>query len=145
MATKLVTLYLFIDLPGQTLDEFETFSKNFELNLENTVQRNPFLVVAVGDFNIKLSKSHCQHKSAFEGNAINNIKSQFGLYEVIKEPAHILNISSSCIDLIFTSLPNLIIDLGIHSSLHPNCYHQKVYAKFNLEITCPPCVFARSC
>ena len=122
--------------PSQTLDNFET-SKNFELNLENIVHRNPFLVVVIGDFNAKSSKWHCQDKSTFEGNVIDNITSQFGLYQVIKEPTHILNTSSSCIDLIFTSLPNLIIDSGVHSSLHPNCHHQIVYAKFNLEIIYP--------
>ena len=111
--------------PSQTLDNFET-SKNFELNLENIVHRNPFLVVVIGDFNAKSSKWHCQDKSTFEGNVIDNITSQFGLYQVIKEPTHILNTSSSCIDLIFTPLPNLIIDSAIHSSLHPNCHHQIV-------------------
>ena len=45
---------------------------------------------------------------------------------------------ASCIDLIFTSLSNLIIDSGVHSFLHPNYHHQIVYAKFNLEITYPP-------
>ena len=75
---------------------------------------------------------------SFEGNVINNITSQFGLYQVIKEPTHILNTSSSCIDLIFMSLPNLIIDSGFHSSLHPSCHHQIGYAKFNLEITYAP-------
>ena len=43
-----------------------------------------------------------------------------------------------CIDLIFISLPNLIIDSGVHSPLHPNCHHQTVYARFNLEIIYPP-------
>ena len=42
--------------PSQTLDDFETFSKNFELNLEAIVHRNPFLVVVIGDFNVKSSK-----------------------------------------------------------------------------------------
>ena len=122
---------------SQTLDNFETFSKNFELNLENIVHKNPFLVVVIGDFNAKSGKWHCQEKSTFEGNVIDNITSQFGLYQVIKEPTHILSTFSSCIDLIFTSLPNLIIDSGVHSSLHPNCHHQIVYAKFNLEIIYP--------
>ena len=36
---NLISLYR---SPSQTLDDFETFSKNFELNLENIVQRNPF-------------------------------------------------------------------------------------------------------
>ena len=56
---------------------------------------------------------------------------------MIKEPTHILN-TSSCIDLIFTSLPNLIIDSGVHSCLQPNCHHQIVYAKFNFEVIYPP-------
>ena len=63
--------------PSQTLDDFETFSKNFELNLENIVHRNPFLVVAIGDFNAKSSKWHCQDKSIFEGNVIDNITSHW--------------------------------------------------------------------
>ena len=38
----------------------------------------------------------------------------------------------------FSSLPNLIIDSCVHLSLHPNCHHQIVYAKFNLGIIYPP-------
>ena len=92
--------------------------------------------MVVGDFDAKSSNWHCQDKSTFEGNLTDNITSQFGLYQVIKEPTHILNISS-CIDLIFTSLPNSIIDSGVHSCLNPNWHHQIVYAKFNLEIIYP--------
>ena len=63
--------------PSQILEDFEIFSKNSELNLENTVQRNPFLVVVVGDCNANSSKRHCQDKSTFESNVIDNIISQF--------------------------------------------------------------------
>ena len=101
--------------PSQTLDDFES-SKNFEFSSENIVQRKPYLVVVIGDFNAKSSKWHCQDKLTFEGNVIDNIISQFTLYQVIKEPTYILNTSSLYIDLIFTSLPNLIIDSGVHSS-----------------------------
>ena len=124
--------------PSQTLNDFETFSKNSELNLEDIAQRDPFLVVAIGDFNAKLSKWCWQDKSTFEGNVVDNIISQFGLYQVIKEPTHILDTYSLCIDLIFTSLPNSIIGSRVHSSLNPNCHHQIVEAKFNLEIIYPP-------
>ena len=78
-----------------------------------------------------------QDKLTFEGNVIDNVTSQLGLYQVIKEPTHILG-TSSCIDFIFTSLLYLVIDSGVHSSLHPNCHHKIVYDKFNLEITYPP-------
>ena len=53
-------------------------------------------------------------------------------------PFHISNTSSSCIDLIFTSQLNLITDSGAHSSLHSNCHHQIIFAKFNLHIVYPP-------
>ena len=67
-----------------------------------------------------------------------SLMSQFGLQQIIKELTHILHNSSSCIDLIFTSQPNLIIESGVYPSLHPNCHHQLVNAKFNLQIYYPP-------
>ena len=50
---------------------------------------------------------------------------------------HVLENCSSCIDLIFTSQPNLVVDSSVHPSLHPNCHHQIAYAKFNLKIHFP--------
>ena len=122
---------------SQSQDDFETFTESLELNLENLVQSHPFLVVAVGYFNVKSSNWFCQDKTNFEVDAIENFTSQFVLHQVIKEPAHILDTSSSCIDLIFTSQPNLIIESGVHSSLHSNCHHQMIFAKFNSEIVYP--------
>ena len=66
------------------------------------------------------------------------IMSSYGLNQLIQEQAHILNLSSFCIDLIFTSQPNLVMESGIHSSLHSNYHHQIVFAKFNLFIFYPP-------
>ena len=47
-------------------------------------------------------------------NACFFILSQFGLYYGINEPAHILEPSSSCIKLIFTSQLNFITESGLH-------------------------------
>ena len=41
-------------------------------------------------------------------------------------------------DLIFTSQPNIVMESGTHSSLHSNCHHKIVLAKFNLSIFYPP-------
>ena len=73
-----------------------------------------------------------------KGAKINALTTQFELQQIIKEPTHILAESSSCIDLIFTSHQNLVMESGVHSSLHPNCHHQITYAKFNLKIHYPP-------
>ena len=46
--------------------------------------------------------------------------------------------SESCIDLFFTSQPNLVSESGVHASLFPRCHHQIIYAKINLKIYYPP-------
>ena len=69
---------------------------------------------------------------------IENITSQLRSNQLIIEPTHILQNSSSCIDLIFTSQPNLVIGSGVLSSLHASSHHQFVFAKFNLKIYYPP-------
>ena len=50
-------------------------------------------------------------------------------------PIFLIENSSSCIDLIFISQPNLVMDAGV---LHANCHHPIVYAKFTLKILYPP-------
>ena len=61
-----------------------------------------------------------------------------GFQQIINEPTHIQRQSSSCIDLIFTDQPNLLVNSRIHTSLHPNCHHQIVQSKFDLNIFYPP-------
>ena len=100
-------------------------------------QNNP-LIVLIGDLNAKWINWYSHNKTRHEGNEIENVTAQFGLQQIIKEPTHISNTSSSCIDLIFTSQPNLITDSGVHSSLHSNSHHQIVFAKPNLHIVYLP-------
>ena len=123
---------------SQSSDEFESFSKNLELTLDRVMKNTPYMMVLLGDFNAKCTNWYKHDKTNFEGIAIENISSQCGLYQVINEPTHILENSSSCIDLIFTSQPNLITESGVHPSLHPNCHHQVIYTKFNLKVYYPP-------
>ena len=96
------------------------------------------LLLYFGDSNAK-SKDRCPIDiTSFEGSEHDFLTSQFGLSQIIKEPTHILDNSRSCIDLIFTSQPNMVIDSGVHASLHSNCHHQIIYAKFDLKIIYPP-------
>ena len=39
--------------PSQSQDDFETFPDNFEMKLEILVQKTPFLITAIADFNAK--------------------------------------------------------------------------------------------
>ena len=108
------------------------------MTLDLVSKKNTFLIAVLGDFNAELSQWHDTDSSTSEGISIENVTLQFGLHQIINEPTHILGNSSSCIDLIFTSQPNLSVESGTQPSLHPNCRHQIIYTKFNLEVLCPP-------
>ena len=41
--------------PSQTSDNFDSFLDNLKLNLDAMTDNNPFLVVAIGDFNAQSS------------------------------------------------------------------------------------------
>ena len=74
-------------------------------------------MVSLGDFNAKSSIWYVQIITSNEGSKIEVVTSQNGLHQEINELTHILNNSSSCIDLIFNSQPNLLIESGVHPSL----------------------------
>ena len=124
--------------PSQNSSEFDNFLSGFEniLNLINSFK--PDFSIILGDFNGR-SKSWWQDDiNNDEGTKIDALTSYHGLHQLISEPTHILANSSSCIDLIFTDQPNLVTDCGVHPSLHPNCHHQIIYCKLNLNIVYPP-------
>ena len=68
----------------------------------------------IGDLNVKSKKLYFHNNSSHKGYAVKNVTAQFGLQQIIKEPTHISNTSSSCIYLIFMSQPNLITDSGVY-------------------------------
>ena len=73
-----------------------------------------------------------------EGALLDSLRTPFNMKQMITDPTHILENTSSYIDVIFTTQPNIILDSGIHSSLHPKCHHQIIYSKLNLKIEYPP-------
>ena len=88
----------------------------------------------IGDFNAKSNDWCSIDITSFEGSELDFLTSHFGLSQIIKKLTVILDNSRSCIDLIFTSQPNMVIDSGVHTSLHSNCHHQMIYAKLDLKI-----------
>ena len=66
-----------------------------------------------------------------EGAQLVYLTSLHGMKQVITEATHILKNSCSCIDLIFSTQPNLITDSGVHPTLHSKCHHQIIYSKLN--------------
>ena len=108
------------------------------MTLETLAQEGSFLTTVIGDFNAKSTNWYSHDKTSFEGSTIESVTSQSDTSQLINEPTHLLKNSSSCIDLMFTSQPNIVVELGVHPSLHPNCHQQIIFTKFNLKIYYPP-------
>ena len=60
------------------------------------------------------------------------------MHQLISQPTHPLPTSSTCIDIVLTDEPNLIINSGVHSSIHKNCHHQVTFCKLHLNIEYSP-------
>ena len=135
---KKVIISVIYRFPSQSTDEFESFLLNFEQLLDDVSQCRPSLSVITGDFNARSVSWWSNDINTTEGLKLSSMSSSVGFTQLINEPTHIQSSSSSCIDLIFTDQPNLSVNCGVHASIHPNCHHQIVYSRFNLDIYYPP-------
>ena len=78
-----------------------------------------------------------------EGTKIEELFSQLGLSQLISEPTNFEpQKNPSCIDLVVTDQPNIILDCGTRTSLDSHCHHQIVHCKVNFRIP-PPLPFER--
>ena len=112
--------------PNQSENDFKNSCNSFELTLDAVSATNPFLIVAIRDFNAKSSNWYTGDTTTSEGS------------KIINKPAHIQRQSVSCTDLILSFQLNLLMSSGIHLTLHQNCHHQIIFAKFNLKVHYPP-------
>ena len=116
------------------MEEFEAFVKNLELHLEFIFNKNLYLTIVIGDFNAKSYKYHKDDKTTASGSKLEIMTSHNRLDQIVNGPTHTLEDSSSSIDIAFTSHSNMVLDSGVHSSLHPNSHHQIVFVKFDLKV-----------
>ena len=124
--------------PSQSVNEFDDFLLNFEKLLNQISQLKSSFLVILGDFNARSRSWWCEDKTSREGAQLESLTISCGLHQLISDPTHVLLNSSSYIDLIFTDQPNLVVDSGVHPSLHPNCHHQITFSRYNLNVEYPP-------
>ena len=84
VGVKICTLYHYI----AHLVNHPTYPKilrgTFELNLDKITNQSPYLIVALGDFNVKSYNWYKHNKTTYEGSKVDAITSQFGLQQIIK-------------------------------------------------------------
>ena len=137
-SNKKIIVSVIFRSPSQNNCEFESFITNFDYLLSEINKLKPSLAIITGDFNARYPAWWTKDVHTTEGSKLFSLTSANGFSQLINEPTHSQTNRSSCIDLIFTNQPNLSVNSGVHSSLHPNCYHQIVYSTFNLNIYYPP-------
>ena len=124
--------------PSQSREEFEKFLSNFEVLIKTISNQKDAISIIMGDFNAR-SSNWCKYDILNnEGVQIDPVTSIHGLKQLIYESTKILSDFSSCNDLIFTNQLNLVVDSGAHPSVHPNCHHQTIHCKINLQVEYPP-------
>ena len=102
----------------------ENFFSSFENLINGSTPSNPLFYLILGDFNAQ-SPTWDDDKISIEGTQLDVVFSSHGLHQLIKAPTHLMENSVSFIDLIFTNQPNLVIDSGVHPSLHTNVIIKK--------------------
>ena len=120
--------------------EFENFLSNFE-NLNNKINSlHPFAVFYAGDVNGHTQSWFPEGNSSAEGVKLDDLFSTLSLHQMINEPTHFFrdDCIPSCIDIILTNQPNLVMDCGVRPSLDPTVKHQITFCKFNFKIPPPP-------
>ena len=103
---------------SQTSNDFNSFITKLEKLVVNIFSSNLHFILMIGDFNAESSNWSSNDTTTAEGAQLDYLTLLYGMKQVITEPTHILENSSSCIDLIFSNQPNLNTGSGVHPTLH---------------------------
>ena len=105
--------------------------------MQDILKLKSSFILIIGDFNCRNSNCYLGDPVTPQGARVEALTSFYGLNQLIKTPAPLLQNSATCIDLVFTNQPYLVIKSGAHSSLSSTCHHEIVFAMVNLKVEYP--------
>ena len=124
--------------------EFANFVHNFEQLYVNILNEKPYTMLFVGDFNAHSINWWPERDNTSEGIQLDNVFSDLNLTQLISEPTHFReHCNPSCIDLILSNQPNIVLECGVRPSLDPTCKHQITFCKINFKIPPAPAYIRR--
>ena len=118
--------------------EFNSFLENLE-NLHLKIRNEkPYAMFFTGDFNGHSQSWYPEGDTNPEGVLLDNLFSDLNLNQMISEPTHFMRdtCKPSCIDLIVTDQPNIVLDCVVRDSLDDTVKHKIIFCKINFKI--PP-------
>ena len=107
---------------------------------EKICSENPYATFVTGDSNGHTQEWYPEGDTNAEGIKLDELFSKLGLSQIIDEPTHFFrdDCAPSCIDIILTDQPNLVLDSGVRPSLDPAVKHHITFCKLNFKIPPPP-------
>ena len=124
---------------SHTSPEFKVFFSNFTNLYSKIKNENPYASFFTGDFNGHAQFWWPDGDTTSEGREIENLISSLNLSQLISEPTNFEpNKNPSCIDLVITDQPYLVLDCGTRAPLDSFCHHEITYCKVNFNIPPPP-------
>ena len=112
---------------NHTSPEFQDFLLNFENLYLKIKTENPSAIFCTGDFNAHSQLWWTEGDTTPEGTRIEELFTKLGLSQLISELTNFEpHKNPSCIDLVVTDQPNIILDSGTRVSLY-----QIVHCKVN--------------
>ena len=119
--------------------EFSNFLANFEDLYKKIKHENPYATFFTGDFNAHSLNWWTEGDNTNEGIELDKLLTDLNLTQIISEPTNFQeHCRPSCIDLIITDQPNLVLNSGVRASPDPTCKHQITFCKINFSIPPPP-------
>ena len=110
--------------PSQTSYQFNDFLSLFEKLFNDVKFLQPAFTVILDDFNARSKSWWSGNSNANEGTKLHYLVSTHGFHQLISKTTHTLPNLLSCIDLMFTDQPSLVVNNGVHPTLHENYHHQ---------------------
>ena len=93
--------------------EFMNFITELELLVSKIKLEKPYVMLFAGDFNAHSKSWYADGDTNSDGIQLDTLFSDLGLSQLISEPTHTReNCNPTCIDLILTDQPNLIMETG---------------------------------
>ena len=96
------------------------------------------MTILTGDYNVHHKSWYSGDNTDDYGHTMQEIFEKHSLYQTVNQPTYITSNSHTCIDLVATDQPNIIIKNDIAPSLHPTCHHQINFVKLDLKCPLPP-------
>ena len=132
-------LYFLPKINKANSPEFLNFITDFENLYKNIQEEKPYATFFTGDFNAHSLNWWTDGDNNIEGIELDKLFTDLNLTQIISEPTNFQeHCSPSCIDLIITDQPNLVLNSGVRASPDPTCKHQIIFCKINFAIPPPP-------